>query len=180
MSWPDNVKVTVNLSALQFAEGDPAAMTARALERTGLAASRLELEITETVLMRNEDRTLEALGSLRRLGVRISLDDFGTAFASLSYLRKFAFDKIKIDRSFVQELCERADCVAIVNAVTGLARALEIGAVAEGIETAEQLEKVKLAGCKEVQGFYFCKPVPASEVRAALRACEAKLSRPAT
>jgi len=180
MSWPDNVKVTVNLSALQFAEGDPAAMTARALERTGLAASRLELEITETVLMRNEERTLEALGSLRRLGVRISLDDFGTAFASLSYLRKFAFDKIKIDRSFVQELCERADCVAIVNAVTGLARALEIGAVAEGIETAEQLEKVKLAGCKEVQGFYFCKPVPASEVRAALRACEAKLSRPAT
>jgi diguanylate cyclase (GGDEF)-like protein len=178
-SWPDKMKVTVNLSALQFAEGDPAEMAAAALAKTGLAADRLEFEITETVLMCNEERTLEALGKLRRLGVRIALDDFGTAFASLSYLRKFAFDKIKIDRSFVRDLCERQDCVAIVNAVTGLAKALEIGAIAEGIETAEQLAKVKIAGCKEVQGFYFSHPVPADEVGDALLKCEGKLSLPA-
>ena len=178
-SWPGKMKVTVNLSALQFADSDPAEMTAAALARTGLAADRLEFEITESVLMRNEERTLEALGKLRRLGVRIALDDFGTAFASLSYLRKFAFDKIKIDRSFIRELCERKDCVAIVNAVTGLAKALEIGAIAEGIETAEQLEKVKFAGCREVQGFYFSHAVPAAEVNAALLKCEDKLSLPA-
>jgi diguanylate cyclase (GGDEF)-like protein len=177
--WPGNMTVTVNLSALQFAEGDPAAAAAAALARTGLAAHRLEFEITETVLMQNEERTLEALGKLRSLGVRIALDDFGTAFASLSYLRKFVFDKIKIDRSFVRDLCERADCVAIVNAVTGLAKALEIGAIAEGIETAEQLEKVMFAGCKEVQGFYFSHPVPAAEVGDALLKCEGMLALPA-
>jgi diguanylate cyclase (GGDEF)-like protein len=178
-SWPATIRVTVNLSALQFVDGDAATATASALTKTGLAADRLELEITESVLMQNEERTLETLGKLRDLGVRISLDDFGTAFASLSYLRKFAFDKIKIDRSFVCDLGERKDCVAIVNAVTGLAKALEIGAVAEGIETVEQLEKVKLAGCNEVQGFYFSQPVPATEVNAALLECESKLSRPA-
>jgi diguanylate cyclase (GGDEF)-like protein len=177
--WPAQIRVTVNLSALQFVDGDAATATASALTKTGLAADRLELEITESVLMHNEERTLETLGKLRDLGVRISLDDFGTAFASLSYLRKFAFDKIKIDRSFVSDLAERKDCVAIVNAVTGLAKALEIGAVAEGIETVEQLEKVKLAGCNEVQGFYFSRPVPAAEVNAALVECESKLSVPA-
>ncbi len=176
-SWPSRMMVTVNLSPLQFADGDPAASAASALTKTGLAADRLEIEITETVLMQNEERTLEALGKLRQLGVRISLDDFGTAFASLSYLRKFAFDKIKIDRSFVRELCERQDCVAIVNAVTGLAKALDIGSVAEGIETFQQLEKVKVAGCKEVQGFYFSPPVPATDVLDALTKCEGMLSK---
>jgi EAL domain-containing protein (putative c-di-GMP-specific phosphodiesterase class I) len=154
-------------------------MTAAALAASGLAANRLEFEITETALMRNEERTLAALDKLRGLGVRIALDDFGTAFASLSYLRNFAFDKIKIDRSFVRELVQRQDCVAIVNAVTGLARALDMGSIAEGIETLEQLEKVRSAGCNEVQGFYFSRAVPAAEVDAALLACRGKLAEPA-
>jgi EAL domain-containing protein (putative c-di-GMP-specific phosphodiesterase class I) len=149
-------------------------LVAAALEETGLPASRLELEITETVLMRDDERNREILDKLRRLGVRIALDDFGTAFASLSYLRNFTFDKVKIDRSFIRDLSERRDCLAIVNAVTGLAKALQISAVAEGIETAEQLEKVSSAGCTEVQGFYFSRPVPVEELYSALAQCHEK------
>jgi EAL domain-containing protein (putative c-di-GMP-specific phosphodiesterase class I) len=108
--------------------------------------------------------------------VGISLDDFGTTFASLSYLRNFTFNKIKIDRSFVSVMSDRRDCLAIVNAAAGLAKALEIGTVAEGIETADQLEKVASAGCNEVQGFYFSRAVPACDVAAALSQCATKLA----
>ncbi len=143
--WKRPVKVTVNLSPVQFENGDPAEVVAAALSASGLPADRLELEITETVLLRSEGRIKEILHKLRDQGVRIALDDFGTAFASLSYLRNFAFDRIKIDRSFVSEMSERHDCMAIVTAVAGLARALDIGSVAEGIETVDQLARVTSA-----------------------------------
>jgi diguanylate cyclase (GGDEF)-like protein len=172
--WPADIKVTVNLSAKQFELGDPFVSTSEALAKSGLPANRLELEITETVLMRNEQRTKSILENLRALGVGIALDDFGTAFASLSYLREFTFDKLKIDRSFVREVTQRKDCLAIINAVTGLARSLELCTVAEGIETDEQLARVQVAGCNEVQGFYFSRPVPASELYAALAQCHEK------
>jgi EAL domain-containing protein (putative c-di-GMP-specific phosphodiesterase class I) len=175
--WKRPVKVTVNLSPVQFESGDPAEVVAAALSASGLPADRLELEITETVLLRSEARIKEILHKLRDQGVRIALDDFGTAFASLSYLRNFAFDRIKIDRSFVSEMSERQDCMAIVTAVAGLARALDIGSVAEGIETVEQLAQVTSAGCNEVQGYYFSAPVPFAGIEQALDMCEAKLAR---
>lgn len=175
--WKRPVKVTVNLSPVQFENGDPAEVVAAALATSGLPADRLELEITETVLLRSEARIKEILHKLRDQGVRIALDDFGTAFASLSYLRNFAFDRIKIDRSFVSEMAERQDCMAIVTAVAGLAKALDIGSVAEGIETVEQLAQVTSAGCNEVQGYYFSPPVPFAGIEQALDLCEAKLAR---
>jgi len=137
-----------------------------ALDASGLDPRRLELEITETVLLRDEAKVHTALHKLRDLGVQIALDDFGTAYASLSYLRSFPFDTIKIDRSFMRDLDDpqRPDCVAIVNAVVALAKQLQMNTVAEGVETADQLRTVSMAGC-EVQGFYFSKPVQASQVQ---------------
>jgi EAL domain-containing protein (putative c-di-GMP-specific phosphodiesterase class I) len=148
-----------------------------ALEETGLDPHRLELEITESVLLRDEAKVHEVLHKLRDLGVQIALDDFGTAYASLSYLRSFPFDTIKIDRSFVRDLDgpQRKDCVAIINAVVGLANQLKMGAVAEGVETLDHLETVSTAGC-EVQGFYFSKPVQASEVQAVLSRVQKRLA----
>ena len=173
-SWPEPLKVTVNLSAVQFESGDLVAATKRALGRSGLAPGRLELEITESVLLRDAPNTHEILSKLQELGVRVSLDDFGTAFASLSYLQSFPFDKIKIDRSFVREMPARADCLAIVRAVTNLARNLRIETVAEGIETREHYTTITEAGCDEVQGFYFSHPVPSSAVGEALALCRLK------
>ncbi len=121
------------------------------------------------MLLRSEARIKDTLRKLRETGVRIALDDFGTAFASLSYLRNFSFDSIKIDRSFVAEMADRQDCMAIVTAVAGLAKALDIGSVAEGIETVEQLAQVTSAGCNEVQGYYFSPPVLFREHRARAR-----------
>ena len=137
-----------------------------ALAGAGLPACRLELEITEGLLLRDDYATHEMLHKLRALGVSISLDDFGTAYASLSYLRSFPFDKIKIDRTFMRDLNhpEREDCVAIINAVAGLARQLQMTTVAEGVETVEHVNTALVAGCDEVQGFYFSKPVPADQV----------------
>jgi diguanylate cyclase (GGDEF)-like protein len=165
-SWSKDVKVTVNLSPIQFEHGDLYEVVADALHRSGLPANRLELEITEGLLLRDSYAINELLHKLRSLGISISLDDFGTAYASLSYLRSFPFDKIKIDRSFMREADhpERADCVAIINAVAGLARQLQMGTVAEGVETAEHVNTALVAGCDQVQGFYFSRPVPAAEV----------------
>jgi diguanylate cyclase (GGDEF)-like protein len=175
-TWPGGLKVTVNLSAVQFERSDPFQIIADALAASGLAPNRLEVEITETVLLRDEERTRASLMKLRGLGIGIALDDFGTAFASLSYLRNFSFDKIKIDRSFVRDMSERKDCLAIVNAVAGLAKSLEMSTVAEGIETSEQLAHVTQAGCNEVQGFYFSRAVPAGEVAAVVAQCERLLA----
>jgi diguanylate cyclase (GGDEF)-like protein len=162
--WSDPVMVAVNLSPLQFKNPNLSAMVMSALQASGLPASRLELEITESVLLQNSQATLETLHELRAQGVRISLDDFGTGYSSLSYLRSFPFDKIKIDRSFVQELASRDDSMAIVRAVTGLGRSLGIVTTAEGVETEEQLDLLRREGCTQAQGYLFSPPRPAAEV----------------
>ena len=162
--WPEPVVVAVNLSPVQFKNLNLASTVMGALRDSGLPASRLELEITESVLLQNSEATLSILHELRAQGVRISLDDFGTGYSSLSYLRSFPFDKIKIDRSFVQELATREDSMAIVRAVTGLGRSLGIVTTAEGVETKEQLELLRRDGCTQAQGYLFSQPRPASEV----------------
>jgi diguanylate cyclase (GGDEF)-like protein len=173
-SWPEPTKVTVNLSSVQFESSNLVAATEQALQRSGLDPRRLEVEITETVLLRDVPNTQVILARLQELGVQISLDDFGTAFASLSYLQNFPFDKIKIDRSFVRGAPERADCLAIVRAVASLARNLHISSVAEGIETRDHFMTITQAGCDEVQGFYFSEAVPTAEVEATLAMCRLK------
>ena len=135
-----------------------------ALAHSGLPAKRLELEITESVLLLESEGTLSTLHQLRDLGVKISMDDFGTGYSSLSYLRSFPFDKIKIDRSFVSDLSERADSIAIVRAVSGLGKNLGMATTAEGVETFEQLGQLRLEGCSEVQGYLFSRPMQALEV----------------
>jgi len=140
-----------------------------ALAVSGLSPMRLELEITESVLLTNNESTLATLNNLRTLGVRIAMDDFGTGYSSLSYLRSFPFDKIKIDRSFIKDFGEKRDCSAIVRAVAGLGTELGIATTAEGVETAEQLQRVRLLGCTEVQGYYFGRPLPANEISALFR-----------
>jgi EAL domain-containing protein (putative c-di-GMP-specific phosphodiesterase class I) len=166
--------VTVNLSPVQFESGDLVRATQDALKQSGLAADRLELEITEGLLLRDAPKTHEILNRLRQIGMRVALDDFGTAFASLSYLQNFHFDKIKIDRSFVREAPEQADGLAIIHAVTELARKLHMKTVAEGVETRAHLTTVSGAGCDEVQGFYFSQPVPSAQVGEALTLCRLK------
>lgn len=164
MTWPHHVGVTVNLSASQFAACDLFKTVDSALNLSGLSPSRLELEITESVLLRDDPRTLATLHRLRAIGVRIALDDFGTAFASLSYLRSFPFDTVKIDRSFVRELPQRADCAAIIESIASLVRKLHMNSVVEGVETTEQLAAVSVTGCDEVQGFFFNRPVPGQQI----------------
>jgi diguanylate cyclase (GGDEF)-like protein len=168
-TWPEDIKVTVNLSAVQFDDENLFGTVTDALKDAGLEPHRLELEITESVLLRDEAKVHKVLHKLRDMGVQIALDDFGTAYASLSYLRSFPFDKIKIDRSFVRDLdgAQRSDCVAIIHAVAGLARQLQMSTVAEGVETLDHLNTVTMAGC-DVQGFYFSKPVPGRKVQALL------------
>jgi EAL domain-containing protein (putative c-di-GMP-specific phosphodiesterase class I) len=129
-----------------------------ALAASGLPSRRLELEITEAVLLQNTDRTLSTLHQLRELGVRIAMDDFGTGYSSLSYLRRFPFDKIKIDRGFIAGLPDDHESVAIVGAVVGLASSLRMATAAEGVETQAQLDKVRALGCTEMQGYLFSRP----------------------
>jgi diguanylate cyclase (GGDEF)-like protein len=160
-TWPEHVRIAVNLSPAQFRRGELVDVITGALARSGLAADRLELEITESVLLQKSEGNLATLHAVKQLGVSIVLDDFGTGYSSLGYLRMFPFDKIKIDRVFVQELASRADCAAIVCAITGLARSLSIVTTAEGVETEEQLALVRAAGCNQVQGFLLGRPGPA-------------------
>jgi diguanylate cyclase (GGDEF)-like protein len=164
MNWPAKVKVAVNLSPTQFNRTDVAGAVRAALQNSGLPPQRLELEITETLLLREAEGNLSILHDLRRLGARIALDDFGTGYSSLSYLRAFPFDKIKIDRSFVTELSSRPDCAAIVNAIASLGRTLGVATTAEGVETREQLELLRAAGCTEAQGYLFKRALPAAEL----------------
>jgi predicted signal transduction protein with EAL and GGDEF domain len=163
-TWPDDVDVAVNLSPVQFKNPNLIASVTEALAASGLDARRLELEITESVLLQNSEATLATLHDLRAMGVRISLDDFGTGYSSLSYLRSFPFDKIKIDRSFVSELATREDSMAIIRAVTGLGRSLGIVTTAEGVENDAQLELLRREGCTQAQGYLFSKPRPAADV----------------
>jgi diguanylate cyclase (GGDEF)-like protein len=163
-TWPDSIRVAVNLSPLQFRQNDLVPLVVNVLAASGLAPARLDLEITESVLLENTENTLGKLRQLRALGVRISMDDFGTGFSSLSNLRSFAFDNIKIDRSFIQGLGHSEQCSAIVQAVAGLGAGLDVTTTAEGVETADQLEWVRAFGIVEVQGFFLGCPVPASQV----------------
>jgi diguanylate cyclase (GGDEF)-like protein/PAS domain S-box-containing protein len=166
--WSREVRVAVNLSPVQFKNSNLVQSVISALAASGLVPQRLELEITESVLLQDSEATLAALHKLRSFGVKISMDDFGTGYSSLSYLRSFPFDKIKIDRSFVHELATRDDSMAIVRAVTGLGKSLGISIVAEGVETNEQLGLLRTEGCTEVQGFLFSRPRPAQDVEAML------------
>ncbi|NOJ41272.1 EAL domain-containing protein [Bradyrhizobium australiense] len=166
--WSREVGVAVNLSPVQFKNPSLVSTVKEALKASGLPAHRLELEITESVLLQNSEATLSVLHELRGFGVRISLDDFGTGYSSLSYLRSFPFDKIKIDRSFVTELATRDDSMAIVRAVTGLGKSLGIVTTAEGVETDAQFELLRQEGCTQVQGYLFSPPRPAAEVETML------------
>jgi diguanylate cyclase (GGDEF)-like protein len=162
--WPRDLKVAVNLSPVQFRNRTLVETVRRALAQSGLCPSRLELEVTESVLLQDNEMTLTILHQLRELGVCIAMDDFGTGYSSLSYLRSFPFDKIKIDQSFVRELTSRADCLAIVQSITRLGSSLGMITTAEGVETEEQYRHLLAAGCTEVQGFYFGRPKPAEEL----------------
>jgi diguanylate cyclase (GGDEF)-like protein/PAS domain S-box-containing protein len=164
VKWPADVKVAVNLSPVQFRSRNLVQMVISALAHSGLSPLRLELEITESLFLAETEANLAILHQLRELGVSISMDDFGTGYSSLSYLRSFPFDKIKIDRSFVKDLAERSDCVAIVRAISGLGRSLNITTTAEGVETIDQLYWLRAEGCNEVQGFLFSAARPAAEI----------------
>jgi diguanylate cyclase (GGDEF)-like protein len=162
--WPADLRIAVNLSPAQFRSPGLLQVIISALATSGLAPNRLELEITETVLLHDSEITLAMLNRLRELGVRIAMDDFGTGYSSLSYLQSFPFDKIKIDRSFVKNVTESASSLNIVRAVAALARGLGITTTAEGVETQEQLDAIRSEGCTEMQGFLISKPRPAKEI----------------
>ena len=162
--WPSHIRISVNLSPVQFSAPNLFDTIAGILASSGLAPSRLELEITERIFMENSERTLVILHQLKELGVRISMDDFGTGYSSLSYLRSFPFDKIKVDRTFISGLAEGAEHAAIVRAVVTLARALGMMTTAEGIETRDQQSSVMALGCDEAQGYLFSPPVPVDQV----------------
>jgi diguanylate cyclase (GGDEF)-like protein len=162
--WPGDLSVAVNISAAQFRYPGLMQVIVGALATSGLQPTRLEIEITETVLLQNRETTLAVLHQLRELGVRIAMDDFGTGYSSLTYLQCFPFDKIKIDRSFVKDITENAGSLNIVRAVAALAKGMGMTATAEGIETREQLDRITCEGCTEMQGFLFSRPLPASEI----------------
>jgi diguanylate cyclase (GGDEF)-like protein/PAS domain S-box-containing protein len=169
-AWPDHIKLAVNVSPVQFKSGTLALKVIAALAASGLAASRLELEITEAVLIRDDDAALAILHQLRDIGVRIALDDFGTGYSSLSYLQRFPFDKIKIDRCFVTDLASPEGSSSIVQAVVNIAADRHMTTTAEGVETEQQREALRALGCSEMQGYLFSAPKPAADVRQLLLA----------
>jgi diguanylate cyclase (GGDEF)-like protein len=162
-NWPSDISVAVNVSSVQFRKSGLANAVMQALAVSGIDPARLELEITESIFLENSDATLSVLHSLRALGIKIALDDFGTGYSSLSYLQSFPFDKIKIDRSFIQELLNRPGASAIVQAIIDLARALGMETTAEGVEDSAQLSELRIHGCSSVQGFLFSRPVKAAD-----------------
>jgi len=163
--WPGHYTVAVNVSPAQFKSSNLINAVTDALEKSHLPANRLELEITELVLMQDNDAVLDTLHKLKNLGVSIAMDDFGTGYSSLSYLRSFPFDKIKIDKSFIQDLSKNKDSLAILRAVVGIGRSLGIVTIAEGIETQKQLEILRTEGCSEAQGYFFSQPKPSAETK---------------
>ena len=166
-AWRDQglppLLVSVNLSPRQFRQKDVVEMVARALRDTGLDPRLLELEITETMIMRHPDKAIAILQALHRLGVQLSVDDFGTGYSSLSYLKRFPVQKLKIDQSFMRDITANGDDVGIVTAVIAMAKSLALNVIAEGVETREQLAYLEKLGCEEYQGYYFSRPVPADE-----------------
>ena len=176
-AWPHGIKVAVNLSPVQFKGRGLALQVASALAKSGLHAQRLEVEITERLLLEESDATLVTMEQLKDLGVGISLDDFGTGYSSLNYLRKFPFDKIKIDQSFIHDLGGKRDAQPIIGAIANLGTGLNKIVVAEGIETEDQMKLVRAQGCHEGQGYFFSVPMSATEIRTRLesRAVDARL-----
>ena len=167
-TWPEPIRLAVNVSPVQFKSGTLALKVIAALAASGLAADRLELEITEAVLIRDDDAALAILHQLRGIGVRIALDDFGTGYSSLSYLQRFPFDKIKIDRCFITDLASPEGSSSIVQAVVNIAADRHMTTTAEGVETEQQREALRALGCSEMQGYLFSAPKPAADVRALL------------
>jgi EAL domain-containing protein (putative c-di-GMP-specific phosphodiesterase class I) len=163
-TWAEHIKVAVNLSPIQLTSQGLIEVVMRALARSGLPASRLEFEITETVLMQNTATTLATLHQLRALGIHFSMDDFGTGYSSLSYLRSFPFNKIKIDRSFVKDITDEKSSFAIIKGVTSLAHSLNMIITVEGVETEEQLDHVRRLGCAEIQGYLLSPPKSLEEI----------------
>jgi diguanylate cyclase (GGDEF)-like protein len=164
VGWPEDIKVAVNFSTVQFNSPGLTSLVFQTLAMSGLAPDRLEVEITESLFLESSEAILDTLNSLKAMGCRIALDDFGTGFSSLSYLRKYPFDKIKIDRSFIIELLQTDEAGAVVKAITDLAAALNMETTAEGVEEVEQVAALREHGCTNVQGYLFSRPVPASEV----------------
>lgn len=164
VAWPEGIRLAVNVSAVQFRRASLLDDVMQALAASGLPPERLELELTETAMLQETDRVLATLKALRARGVRVAMDDFGTGFSSLSHLRSFPFDRIKIDRSFVRDAASDAETLAIIRAVAGLGRSLQMATTLEGVETAEQLTIATREGCTDVQGFLFSQPVPAAEM----------------
>jgi len=164
--WPDDTTVAVNLSAVQFKNLKLLSTVVGVLAETGLPAHRLELEVTESVFIDGSDTTLSMLQNLRALGVRTALDDFGTGYSSLSYLRRYPFDKVKIDKSFIDDVAARDDSLAIIRAIVTLAGALGMSTTAEGVESVEQLTRLRDAGCTQIQGYVFSPPRPAADIAA--------------
>jgi diguanylate cyclase (GGDEF)-like protein/PAS domain S-box-containing protein len=167
-SWPGDIRLAVNVSPIQFRSGTLALKVMAALAESGLAPDRLELEITEAVLIRDDEAALAVLHDLRAIGVRIALDDFGTGYSSLSYLQRFPFDKIKIDRCFITDIADPGGSSCIVQAVVNIAAERRMTTTAEGVETAQQRDLLRELGCAEMQGYLFSPPKPAAEIRAML------------
>lgn len=176
-NWPAELKIAVNVSAIQFRDPRFADVIANAIDASALAPQRLELEITESVLLGNSTETIATLHDLKARGLRIALDDFGTGYSSLSYLRSFPFDKIKIDQSFVRDATATKGSKLIVRAITSLGRSLGMTTTAEGVETVEQLHQMKAEGCNEAQGFLFSRPVPATELASTILSLRNGLKR---
>jgi EAL domain-containing protein (putative c-di-GMP-specific phosphodiesterase class I) len=162
------ISIAVNLSAVQFRRPNLVEVVAKALSKSGLPAELLELELTESILLQDVERTLDTVRQLKTLGVRLAIDDFGTGYSSLSYLKRFAVDKLKIDQSFVRDISSDPDDAAIVRAIIQLATSLRLGIIAEGVETEVQMEFLRLEGCREVQGYFIGRPMPAEVLAARL------------
>jgi diguanylate cyclase (GGDEF)-like protein/PAS domain S-box-containing protein len=169
-SWPDDVRVAVNMSPLQFRVGNVLSLVMDVLKQSGLSPKRLELEITETLVLEKSSQVLATLHALRALGVRISMDDFGTGYSSLSYLRSFPFDKIKIDQSFIRDLASNHEAQAIVRSIISLGKGLGVCITAEGVETEAEFRCLRAEGCHEGQGYLFSRPRPNADIVALLRA----------
>jgi EAL domain-containing protein (putative c-di-GMP-specific phosphodiesterase class I) len=163
-TWPHDIRVAVNVSSIQLTNKNLVNVVIGAIASAGIPANKLELEITESVFLKNTDANLATLKSLHELGVRFAMDDFGTGYSSLGYLLSFPFYRIKIDRSFITGLPDKNESRAIVRAIADLARSLSMRVIAEGVETAQQLEQVRILGCTDMQGYLFSPPRPAAEI----------------
>jgi predicted signal transduction protein with EAL and GGDEF domain len=174
VSWPDNLMIAVNVSPVQFEADGFVESVLSALSTSGLAPCRLELELTETVLLTDDKIVIERMEALRAAGVNLSLDDFGTGYSSLNYLRKYPFTKVKIDQSFIREPVADENAHRIVTAVAGLGIAMGMSVIAEGVETEDQLSRIRLQGCSAAQGYLFSRPISGCDVAAYLHAAKAR------